>query len=143
MNPNGNWAIILPGMFVLLLAGGCAKEDGRFEVWGDITLDGKPVSDGVIDFEPMENTGTKSGVLIQDGKYKITKEKGLAAGKYKVRITSGDAKEKVPEEGLPGPSKESLLSKERIPPDYNTNTKQTVEVGKTKENRFDFAIKTR
>ena len=62
-------------------------------------------------------------------------------GQYRVVITSGDGRTRanVPDEP-PGPTGANIISKDRIPPDYNTNSKQEVEVTEKKANVFNFDI---
>ena len=45
----------------------------------------------------------------------------------------------LPADAPPGPTK-TVLSKERIPQDYNVKTKQFVEVTPNGPNQFDYAI---
>ncbi len=135
---------LLPVAVLLLLAGGCGDRfGGRQEISGTVTLKGQPVDEGVIEFHPLDNSPeqlvTKSGALIQDGKYLIPKAQGLVPGKYRVVISSGDKKAPPLDADSPGPSK-SIFSKERIPADYNTKTKQVVEVTKEGSNTFDYVI---
>jgi hypothetical protein len=56
----------------------------------------------------------------------IPKDHGLVPGKYRVVISAGDRNTPASEDGGPGPK--NIFSKERIPADYNTETKQIVEV---------------
>jgi hypothetical protein len=78
--------------------------------------------------------------LIQDGEYSIAEEKGLRPGKYRVQITSPDLN--APPVMSPAtPSTPSFpVQPERIPPEYNVNSSQTVEVTPDGDNRFVFDI---
>ena len=138
------WTQLLPCVLAVLLAGCGDPTGGRQAISGTITLKGKPLGEGVIEFFPQGDSvsqlATKSGALIKDGKYQIPKDKGLTPGRYKVVITAGDRNTPdLPADAPPGPTK-TVLSKERIPEDYNVNTKQFVEVTTTGPNQFDYAI---
>ena len=92
----------------------------------------------VLSSLPAEGQDTTSGGLIQQGKYAVEKMKGLKPGKYKVVITSGDPKEHAPPGELPGAP--FPVAKERIPREYNTESKQEVEVKRGGPNKFDIDI---
>jgi hypothetical protein len=107
-------------------------------------LKGVPLDEGVIEFFPQGDSvgqlATKSGALIKNGKYQIPKDKGLVPGRYKVVITAGDPNTPdTPAGEPPGPTR-TVLSKDRIPAEYNKDTKQFVEVTKKGPNRFDYVI---
>lgn len=136
---------LLPVAVLLLLVGGCGDSaGGRQEISGTVTLKGQPVDEGVIEFHPLDNSPdelvTKSGALIQDGKYFIPKVQGLVPGKYRVVISSGDKKAPLTDPDSPGPGPRNIFSKERIPAEYNQRTKQVVEVKKGGPNKFDYVI---
>lgn len=117
---------------------GCGPGDGRVAVNGSVTLKGEPLDEGVIEFI---STGMKSGTTIQNGKYDIPRDQGLIAGTYKVMITSGDGRTPADSpDGLPGPTGANIVSKDRIPKEYNINTKLEAKVEGSSPNKFDFAI---
>jgi hypothetical protein len=132
----------------LLLSGvmliGCGKaSDGRVAVSGTITLQGETLDEGVIEFLPLAKTGrtgptTQSGAVITDGVYKIPRDSGLVVGTYHVLITAGDGKTPVDGE-LPGPTG-NIVSVDRIPPEYNVDSKQKVTVTPEGPNVFDYTI---
>lgn len=107
-------------------------------IQGDVTLKGKPLDEGVIEFV---SDSTKSGATILKGKYDIPVDQGLMPGVYKVLITAGDGRTPADSlDGLPGPSGANIVSKDLIPPEYNTNSKQEVTVKSSPPNKFNFAI---
>jgi hypothetical protein len=130
---------------VVLATGGCGDDaGGRQAVSGSVTLKGKPVAEGMIDFIPLAGpsgggTYTKSGAVIKDGKYTIPKNQGLVPGQYKVSLSAPDKHHKLGGDELPGPTS-SRTSKNLIPPEYNLKTKQVVEVKKDGPNTIDFTI---
>jgi hypothetical protein len=127
------------GLLLVIGVLGCAdRSGGREAVWGEIRFQGKSLDQGTIQFIPLENQDTTSGGLIQDGKYRVEKMQGLKPGKYRVVISSGDPKEHAPPGELPGAP--FPVAKERIPREYNTESKKEVEVKKGGPNQFDFTI---
>ena len=126
----------------LVLFSGCgANYGGRQEISGTIKLKGKALDQGTIDFTPQaEDIRTREGATIVDGKYKIDRAHGLAPGKYRVVITAGDGRTKAGSDEPPGPTGANIVSKDRIPPEYNSNSKVDVEVTTKGPNVFDFDI---
>jgi hypothetical protein len=134
----------LPKFLLVMLLIGCGKaSDGRMEISGTVTLEGGALDEGVIEFLPLAASDraaptSQSGAVITEGAYKIPREKGLFAGTYKVLITAGDGKTPVDGE-LPGPTG-NIVSVDRIPPEYNVDSKQQVQVTPEGPNVFDYII---
>ena len=127
---------LLPLLLPMMI--GCGGSGGRMAVNGEVTLKGKPLDEGVIEF--VSDT-EKSGATISKGKYEIAALQGLMPGTYKVLITSGDGRTPADSpDGLPGPTGANIVSKDMIPPEYNTKSKQEVTVKSSGPNKFDFAI---
>jgi hypothetical protein len=123
---------------------GCGPDYGdRVEVKGTIKLKGAPLDRGIIEFMPISgDRATQSGTVIANGSYAIPRESGLVPGKYRVIITAGDGRTPAnasPDEA-PGPTGANIVSRDRIPAEYNTNSKQQVEVTKKSPNVFDYSI---
>jgi hypothetical protein len=131
----------------ILLVAGCSDTDGgRCEVVGTVKLKGEPVKEGVIEFTPLDKApegmkATKSGAVVSNGEYKIPKAQGLIPGRYRVVITSGDGVTPANSDEPPGPSGSNIVSKDRIPAEYNSASRQEVEVKKDGPNRFDYDIR--
>lgn len=129
---------------LLLFISGCGPHyGGRQEVKGTIKLKGQPLDQGTITFIPISGDGaTKEGAPIANGEYRIERAFGLMPGKYRVSITSGDGRTRAdaPVDQPPGPTGANIISKDRIPPEYNTNSKQDVEVTDKKSNVFNYDI---
>ncbi|HZT82907.1 MAG TPA: hypothetical protein VFA26_21935 [Gemmataceae bacterium] len=132
-------AVAFIGLAWLPLASGCGGDpQGRQKISGIVTLKGRPLDQGTIEFHPMaEGQATFAGATIKDGRYEIARQQGLAPGKYRVVISSGQAGT-VAEEAAPGES--GPPTKDRIPEDWNVNSQKTVEVKKDEPNVFDFHI---
>ncbi|MCF7962764.1 MAG: hypothetical protein K9M08_18640 [Pirellula sp.] len=117
---------------------GCGPASDRLPVSGAVTLKGVPIDDGIIEFS---SATSRTGAPISKGKYDISADQGLPPGVYKVVITAGDGKTPADSpDGLPGPTGANIVSKDRIPPEYGSNSKQEVTVSKKGPNKFDFAI---
>jgi hypothetical protein len=129
---------------VMAAAAGCSDQyEGRMEITGGVTLKGEPLPKGSIAFEPLDGQGTLSGAPVTNGEYKIPRPNGLKPGKYVVRITAGDGKTPVNEEEAGGPGgSTNIVSWDLIPADWNTKSKQQVEVKASGPNKFDFDIPT-
>lgn len=85
-------------MLLICISAGCGggAGDGRFDVSGEIQLDGKPVPAGEIMFEPDTSKGNKgpAGVAeIKDGKYHTLPGKGTVGGPHiaVISATNGQA----------------------------------------------------
>ncbi|HWL10122.1 MAG TPA: hypothetical protein VNQ76_17080 [Planctomicrobium sp.] len=86
-------------MFIVLVSlssiMGCGNSDSlkKFELSGQVTLDGAPVPVGEISFTPdfsEGNSGPGSIAKIVHGKYQTQSGKGLVGGPYLVQITAYD-----------------------------------------------------
>jgi hypothetical protein len=131
----------------VLAAPGCAgSEDDlpREAVSGTVTLDGKPLADGSIQFTPATNAGGTAvggGSTIENGRFSIAREKGLVPGSYKVAISAADQKKR--DEPTKGPvNKRSGLAKELIPAKYNSQTTLTAEIKKGGSDDLKFDLQS-
>jgi len=139
---NCCWLWILIGFMALWI--GCTPGyGGRKEIKGTVKLKGQPVDDGIINFFPASgDQATKSGAQIIKGDYKIPAEFGLLPGKYRVSITAGDGRTKAdasPDQP-PGPTGANIVSKDRIPKEYNIESKVDVDVTANGPNVFSYDI---
>lgn len=126
------WIVILPWL------AGCSSEPTAIPVYGTVTLHGQPLDQGSIQFTPLDEKNLMSGGQIAEGKYSLPAEQGLSEGTYLVSITSSEGGLAVDRNEPPGES--TVTAKERIPADFNTNSRQEVEVKKSGENSFVFNI---
>ncbi|MBI3464850.1 MAG: hypothetical protein HY000_17615 [Planctomycetes bacterium] len=65
---------------------------------------------------------------------------GLPPGKYVVRIMSADAAQTEAAEEIPGEAPKTV-AKERIPPHWNTQSAQQIEVSAEGESVHNFDVK--
>jgi hypothetical protein len=120
----------------LLLVCGCSNP--KPTVSGTVRLDGYPLTEGRITFEPEDETRAPGGgAIIKNGKYLISE--GLAAGKFRVRINALRKTERL----IQGPIAPSALVKEEVEAvaaEFNKKSDLIREV-KTGPNTFDFDVK--
>jgi len=118
---------------VLLAACGDSGPE-RAEVTGTVTLDGDPLPEATVVFQPAQGSPS-IGETGSRGRYRLeytAGKTGATLGKHRVSITTGCVK------GPPGNEKEVP---ERVPPEYNTESQITRQV-EPGENVFDLPIKT-
>jgi hypothetical protein len=131
------------GLGLLSLALGCGGDDplNRQTVSGKVTIDGTPLQEGSISFQPTEQGSTSSGAVITQGAYSIPQDKGLPPGKYRVMINAvkpGTGSE-LPAGGMPG-DETGAPAEELIPPSWNTESEQFIEVTESGPNEFTHEI---
>jgi hypothetical protein len=130
--------------FSLIICYGCGGDPlGRHAVSGSIKVDGTPLADGLIRFEPVEGATTAGGAVVKNGSYSLDQDKGLPSGKYRVVVTAP-----VPGTGGVAPDNEMpgdaiAPPKEMIPPDWNIKSSHTIEVKDGGPFTFDFDIATK
>ncbi len=135
----------------LIVAAGCGNESDdtrpRQPVAGRVTLDGKPLSMGVIVFDPIsKNEGTSSQGKVVDGFFSIARPEGPIPGSYFVRIDAVDPATLASRAATkPGEVKKFNLStpKNLIPAHYNTETELEVTVKGNEANEFVFDLSTK
>jgi hypothetical protein len=130
---------------------GCGGSDQdtrpRQAISGEVTLDGTPLVEGQITFDPKSKAdGVPAFSKITDGRFSIDRDAGPTPGKYFVRIEAIDpstapaAAVKKPGEirkfDLPGP-------KSIIPPQYNTATALDAEVKADAPNTYKFDLSSK
>jgi hypothetical protein len=127
----------LPLLFALLC--GCSGSNRDKEktgtVSGTITLDGKPFSDGVINFYDAKQGTAAKGVLQDGGRF--TLDAPLPVGTYSVTVLP-------PEMPAPQIGAKPKAAAVNIPEKYRTNQKSdlTAEV-KEGENSFKFEMNSK
>jgi hypothetical protein len=132
-----------PWALAVCLLGGCGPSGPvRHEVTGKVVYKGQPLDEGLIDFFPLDGQGSKSGAGIQNGAYQIPRDKGLFPGRYRVEILGGSGPTTSEKIEAPGPRPAGPRGKvgERIPPEYNSQSKQIIEVKAEGPNEFNFNI---
>ncbi len=124
---------------IILLAGGCSGSSGKLIVKGVVTFKGSKLSNGNIQFFPLEaGKGESAGTLIKDGVFEVPSVHGLIPGKYKVVISCAE-EVKNPPINFKG---SSPPTEEKLPPQFSSFEKslQIVEVTSQGKNFFEFMI---
>jgi len=119
----------------LVLALGCNSKAKFVPVSGRVTLDGKPVANALVTFQPVapekstESPGVgSSGKTNENGEFTLTAatgENGAVTGKHRVRISvmetqAGSSDERPPRGGWP--------QGEKIPKEYNAESNLSYDV---------------
>jgi hypothetical protein len=126
-------------------------------VSGTVTLDGKPVAQGIVTFLPAGPSATAGEAAIADGAYRLRAADGLAAGPYRVSISAPVPAEAAPARKLarggprPDPTSgtgvaeapQDVPLRESIPAKYNAETTLQVEVKAGADNAFPFDLTTK
>lgn len=113
---------------------GCGSGVDMGEVTGTVTLDGQPVANLEVNFEPIDASlgTTATGYTQAAGEYELFYpggKKGAPVGEYTVRIVSAELDEEA------GPPI-------RIPAKYNAES-DLIRVVETGDNSFDFELTSR
>ncbi len=127
----------------IALATGCESGDGldRQPIQGSVTLDGQPLADGAVLFEPVSNeTGTAVGTTIQAGTFAIPRALGPVPGAYRVRIYSASSIQAPPGPGQSARTTRPMV--ERIPERYNAQTILKAQVAGRQANHFRFTLES-
>jgi hypothetical protein len=120
---------------------GGTSTGGRLPISGEVLLDGQPLDEGMIHFEPSIELKLRldTGAIISKGKYQVSAEHGLPPGKYIVSISSQTKDTRTADDVMKGA--EPSTSKERIAAKYNTETTLVAEV-KPGPNKLDFKVES-
>lgn len=138
MNGRAQWSFtgVVVAWFVVALAG-CGTDDplNRQPVSGTVSLDGQPLANGTIEFQPLKK-GVGSGAVIEKGEFVIPAAKGLPPGEYIVRVSAA-ADDGEPQE-FPGES--DNLAVELIPAEFNTESDVRFSVKDEEDNVLELKI---
>jgi len=141
--PQSFWQRLRPFYVLTLVATmGCGGEPRLESVSGSVTLDEKPLAEGMIQFTPEDGKGLAAGSLIQQGEYRLPNPPGLAPGRYRVSITAqggSAARADAPPDidlGRPG-------VKDPIPARYNQQTTLHADVTANGSNAFPFDLSSK
>lgn len=133
----------LPALLICLFAaGGCGGSDGPqlAQVEGTVTMDGKPLPNATVAFQPTGDEGSPSvGETDEQGRYELRftfKKAGAMVGEHIVEIST--AGERYDEE-----TDEEIRSRETVPARYNVNARENPDMKVTVEsgsNTIDFTL---
>jgi hypothetical protein len=122
----------------LASAGGCSLGDsGKGTVTGEVTLDGKPLKEGIIRFIPADGKSQTADATITDGRYTAQ----VPVGDKRIEISASKivGKRKMIDE--PGaPAVDDVV--ELLPERYNVKSQLTLTVQRGRqEKRFELQSK--
>ena len=143
-------AVLLAALF------GCGGRQGFVPVSGRVTMDGKPLANVHVHFQPTMTDGNPNpgpgsyAETDKEGKYALAissqhaQGDGAVVGKHMVRISSKLEKKEIKyDPQLGSPDGAPLIAYETIPAHYNQDTtlEYTVPPGGTSKADFDLATK--
>ncbi|QDV68830.1 hypothetical protein Poly24_25430 [Rosistilla carotiformis] len=100
-----------------------------YEVSGEVVVDGQPLENGSITFEPVDGKGGVYGDQIQNGRYTVQ----VASGEKRVSILASRPSKALGPDGNP-------MSEQYIPASYNTKSQLTASVVADAQNEVDFTL---
>jgi hypothetical protein len=127
----------------LVLLVGCNNGPTPMRVWGNVTFEGKPLTEGAITFIPIApHTGPSTGGTITEGKYDIAANMGpLAGGEYRVEITATRLSGKLIPNTIGHGGGMLNVPEMYIPEKYNTNSTLKASISpQADKNQFDFTL---
>lgn len=132
-------AILLASCLVLLPAAGCGPGGPELgTVSGTVTLDGKPLPNARLEFQPLAKGSPSYGTTDENGRYELVygiDRPGAMVGKHEVRISTAREYREDDEGPL-------IVVEEFLPPKYNEQTELTREV-KSGSQEINFPLKSR
>ncbi len=123
---------------ILSVVGGCGSKPLHVE--GNVTFDGKPLSEGAISFEPASGPGRDFGGVIKDGKYQIASPPGMTGGPMVVRIRGAIKTGKQIPAGSPAPPGTMVDEVFPIPARYNDKSTLKADLQPGKNNQCNFEL---
>jgi hypothetical protein len=115
------WALLLSASG--WVSGGCSQGPATATVNGEVTLDGKPVPKGHLQFTPVDGQGQTGGALIADGKFTAQ----IPVAKMKVEIHAPKVVGKRKAYDTPESPWEDEVA-ESLPAKYNVTSDITLDV---------------
>lgn len=125
---RGTLRFISLGCLILLVCG-CGSPNGKAEVKGRVTWNGKPIPYGHITFFSAPLVPAGAGP-IKDGEFDLL----CNPGQLTVEITAS-------REGKYDENEKAIAREQYIPEKYNQQTELTAEVQLDGENKFTFALR--
>jgi hypothetical protein len=105
------------------VAGGCNSGPPMGDVQGTVTVNGQPLSEGIVTFDPVNGDTPSAGGPIRDGKFRVQ----VPVAKQRVGIVSNVIdREKTP----PNASDDQIVMKKLVPDRYNSKSTLTLDVVK-------------
>jgi hypothetical protein len=128
-------------LLLLFLLAGAGCSDGKVQVRGTVSFDGKPVDHGVIVFDPADGRGPNTGAPIAGGRFELSAAAAATPGKKIVRIRAYRPTGRRIESGPPNPPGTLVDEMEAfIPAHYNENSTLTADLVPGKVNELAFNL---
>jgi hypothetical protein len=116
------------------VAAGCSSEP---TVSGEVTLDGQPLKEGVISFEPVDGKSQPASTNIVDGRFSLT----MTPGEKRVKISSPRPTGKKIKM-IDAPDSKEVEEMGDLPERYNIRSELTMTVqGGKQEKKFELKSK--
>lgn len=133
---------ILAAVLLVIPFVGCG---GRtIGVSGAVTLDGQPVEQGTIVFEPVDGKGATLGGRIENGRYAAAGQSGVLVGRKIVRIRGTRRTGRQVPAGPPAPADTMVDEVEQIvPAQYANESRTIVDIGPGRANGHDFHLESK
>jgi len=123
-------------LFVLTCVAGCG--DGKGMVTGTVTLDARPIRNGMITFVSIDDGPLiREGAVITDSAFKTR----VPPGKYRVELSAQEPKGSRKQTGFDGKEEVIVIQEEIFPEHYNTHSELT-EVITPGENVLNLNLKS-
>jgi hypothetical protein len=141
--------LLTAGLALSIVGCGGAEADTRPHqaISGEVTLDGAPLQQGQITFEPKSKAdGVGAFSKISDGRFSVSRNEGPVPGGYFVRIEAIDPST-VPATAPRKPGEPKQFDppspKSLIPAQYNTETELDAEVKADSSNTYKFELSSK
>lgn len=131
-------AIAMIGLYLTML--GCSGSVGRTgRVYGAVTIDGEPMSEGQIRFFAVDG-GIGTDGVVSNGKYDIASSDGMSAGKFRVEFSlERKTGKKIPDrDGAQGDMKEEVI--ESLAANFNRSSTIQIEYDPKVDRPYDFKL---
>lgn len=128
-------AVAMLSTFAFLSLGGCGGRSDIGRVSGTITLEGQPLANARVIFQPQAAGSASYGVTDAEGHYTLqynADTEGAMIGRHTVSVSTFMA-------GDPDADPPGQISEERIPAKYNATSELMAEVT-AGDNSIDFAL---
>ena len=138
--------VVTVAVILSLSSFGCGAKSGAstLPVSGTVKLDGVPLDQGVIQFEPQPPGGkaVNAATPFKDGKYQFPAGAGgLLPGTYRVSISSVPSASATASDPVKAMEQASQAPPpDRIPKKFNVESKLQAEVKPAAANSFDFDV---
>jgi len=128
----------------LVMVIGCRSEPTGESVHGRVTIAGEPMLEGLITFQPIEETtGPKISTMIENGEYSVSPSEGIHAGLFRVEILGMPPGVKAMASGEHQPQlvpRGPTLYRE-VAAEFNFHSQLRAVLRSGVDNRLDFQVK--